>query len=41
MCCFRLTHVQQNTFMQYEYNSLNFGVRIKTSITKSKDDNLL
>jgi len=43
MCCLRLTHVQnrQNAFTQSTYSSLNFDVRIKTLITKLKDDDNL
>jgi len=32
---------EQNAFTQSEYKSLNFGVGIKTSITKLKYDNIL
>ena len=43
MCSFRLIHVRhrQNAFTQSESNALNFGVRIKTPITKLKYDNIL
>ena len=42
MCCLRLTHVRhrQNAFRQSEYNSLNLGFRVKTPITKLKDNNI-
>jgi len=43
MCCIRLTDVRprQNEFTQSELNSLKFGVRIKTLITKLKYEFIL
>lgn len=43
MCCILLTTYlrhRQNTFKQSEFNSFNFDVKIKTPVTKLKDDNI-